>query len=67
MPLVEARINISDSEDYGGSEDFERTSAAHSFVKIKPKVEEDDTPGIPEENTEEPDILSVNTADWYWG
>lgn len=57
--------DVSDSEDYAGSEDVERTSAAHSFVKIKDiKADVDD---VLKENSEEPDILDINALDWYFG
>ncbi|KAF8420189.1 ankyrin repeat-containing domain protein [Tirmania nivea] len=59
-------VDVSDSEDYVASEDCERTSAGHSFVKVKRKEKEAIDDSLVEENPEEPDIIDVNALDWYF-
>lgn len=63
----EEEVDVSDSEDYAASEDCEKTSAGHSFVKVKRKEKEASDDSLVEENPEEPDILDVNALDWYFG
>ncbi|KAF8453305.1 hypothetical protein BGX38DRAFT_1259120, partial [Terfezia claveryi] len=60
-------VDVSDSEDYAASKDCEKTSAGHSFVKVKRKEKEASDDSLAEENPEEPDILDVNALDWYFG
>jgi len=60
-------VGTSDSEDYAVSEDCEKTSAGHSFVKVKREEKEAGGDSLAEENPEEPDILNVNAPDWYFG
>ena len=60
-------VDVSDSEDYAASEDCEKTSTGHSFVKVKRKEKEASDDSLAEENPEEPDILDVNAPDWYFG
>lgn len=70
MDVVVSRseeVEVSDSEDYAASEDCEKTSAGHSFVKVKGKEKEASDDSLAEENPEEPDILDVNALDWYFG
>ncbi|KAF8473823.1 hypothetical protein BDZ91DRAFT_339191 [Kalaharituber pfeilii] len=55
----------SDSEDYQASEDYDKTSTAHSFVKVKLKGSNtEDLQSVIEESFDEPDILDVNAVDW---
>ncbi|KAI5807435.1 hypothetical protein DFH27DRAFT_319642 [Peziza echinospora] len=57
-------VNSEDSANYAQSDsDDEKTSTAHSFVKLKKKAE-DAQDIIPEESSEDPDILDVNLPDW---